>query len=85
MGKPSYGTTVWDLLFEAQIPETQARIQEEIQRVVGTDPRLYLNGVNVYPQDNGVLIEVLVTFVSSTEPERLLVFFNPSSRQASYV
>jgi phage baseplate assembly protein W len=84
-GRPQYGTNIWDFIFENQLESTQEQILREIQRVVGGDPRLYVSNINAYPQDNGILLELLVSVVPSTDTERLNVFFNRDSRLASYV
>ena len=58
---------------------------QEIQRVAGGDPRIYINDVQSYPQENGILIEIELTVVPSTEAERLSIFFDLQQRSASYV
>lgn len=85
VGRPWYGTTIWDYLFENQTPETEAAITTELQRVAGGDPRLIIDSINFYPQQNGILLEVFVTVVPSTDAERLAIFFNQEARIASYV
>jgi len=84
-GRPSYGTTLWDFLFENQDQVTMAAILREVQRVAGGDPRVYLSDVNVYPQENGVLIELEVQFVPNTDSQLLSVFFNQQQRRATFV
>ena len=84
-GRPGYGTTLWDFLFENQDQVTMAAILREIQRVAGGDPRVYLSDVNVYPQENGVLIELQVQFVPNTDAQLLSVFFDQQQRRASFV
>jgi phage baseplate assembly protein W len=84
-GRPGYGTTLWDFLFENQDQVTMAAILREIQRVAGGDPRVYLSDVNVYPQENGVLIELQVQFVPNTDAQLLSVFFNQQQRRATFV
>ena len=84
-GRPSYGTTLWDFLFENQDQVTMAAILREVQRVAGGDPRVYLSDVNVYPQENGVLIELEVQFVPNTDAQLLSVFFNQQQRRATFV
>jgi len=84
-GKPAYGTTIWDSLFEPQTPQTARLITEEIQRVVAQDPRIYPSDIQVYPQENGILIELQVDTVNTTETERLAIFFDQELRRASYV
>lgn len=84
-GRPQYGTIIWDYLFENQIEAVQQGIQNEIQRVAGGDPRIYVANVNVYPQLNGMLIELELQVVATQNSEILSIFFNQEQRTASYV
>lgn len=84
-GRPGYGTTIWSYLFESQTPETVQAILDELQRVVGLDPRLFLSDANVYPQDNGMLIEMQVQVVNTNTAQRLAAFFDQESRRASFI
>jgi phage baseplate assembly protein W len=85
VGKPAYGTVIWDYVFENQTIETERGIVAEIQRVAGGDPRIYINQVDLFPQENGVLIQLEITAVPSTNAERLSIFFDQTQRRASYV
>ena len=84
-GRPAYGTSLWDFLFENQLEDLQTNIVTEIQRVAGGDPRIYISDTQVYPQENGILLEIELAVVPSTEAERLSIFFNLEQRSASYV
>jgi len=84
-GRPGYGTTIWGFVFENQTEETQAAMITELQRVVGGDPRLYLSDAQVYPQENGILIEMQVQIVPTTSVERLNIFFDQNTRRASFI
>jgi phage baseplate assembly protein W len=84
-GRPGYGTILWDVLFENQDQVTTNAILQEIQRVAGGDPRIFVQDAQVYPQENGILIELLISVVPSTDAERLAIFFDQQQRSASYV
>jgi phage baseplate assembly protein W len=84
-GRPGYGTVLWDFLFEPQLEALQQNIEREIQRVAGSDPRLAITEVLVYPQDNGILIQLELAVVPSTDSTRLAIFFDLTQRQATYV
>lgn len=84
-GRPGYGTIIWTFLFENQMQETQAAIVNEIQRVAGGDPRVYISGVQIFPQENGLLVQLGLAVVPSTTAEQLSIFFNQQQRTASYV
>lgn len=84
-GRPGYGTILWDYMFENQIEAVQQGIINEVQRVAGGDPRLYISEVNVFPQQNGILIELQLQVVATGASELLSVFFNQQQRNATYV
>lgn len=85
VGRPNYGTILWTYLFENQTPELQTAIYQEVQRVIAGDPRLYLNNVNMYPQQNGILLELELQTVATTSAQILAIFFNEQQRSASFV
>lgn len=76
VGNPAYGTTLWSFIFEPNDADTQFRIEEEIKRVVAQDPRLILNTVKAYPQDNGILLEVELAVTPFNDAQILNVFFD---------
>lgn len=84
-GRPQVGTILWDNLFDSQSSETEQAIINEIQRVAGGDPRLQISTVEIFPQENGLLMQIEIILVPSTEPERLAIFFDQNTRNASYV
>jgi phage baseplate assembly protein W len=84
-GRPDYGTVLWDFLFENQVEELQRNIEQEVQRVAGGDPRIFISDIQAYPEQNGILIELQLQIVASTDAERLSIFFDLESRNASYV
>jgi len=84
-GRPAYGTVMWDFLFENQIEELANNIRREIERVVAGDPRIQLTDVQIYPQQNGILTQIAVTVVPSSNAEILSIFFDLQQRSAAYV
>jgi hypothetical protein len=72
-------------LFENQIEELQNNVVNEIQRVAGGDPILIITDIQVFPQDNGILLQIQIEVVPSTDAERLSIFFDITSRRASYI
>jgi phage baseplate assembly protein W len=84
VGRPGYGTLIWNYLFENQTAELEAAIYREVQRIIGGDPRLYLTNLYMYPQENGILLQLELQTVATTSPQILSIFFNETSRSASY-
>jgi phage baseplate assembly protein W len=85
VGRPAYGPVLWDILFENQTQDTLQSIYTEIQRVAAGDPRIYISELEVFPQENGLLIQLELTIVPTTDAQRLSVFFDQSQRVATYV
>jgi len=83
-GRPGYGTIIWSYLFETLDQTTMSRMIKEVQRVAGGDPRINLIDANVYPNENGVLIELELRFAPNTSSELLSVFFDQQQRVATF-
>lgn len=81
-GRPQYGTTLWDFVFEPNTLDTQQQLENEIRRVASQDPRIILNSVNAYPQDNGILLEVELAISPFNQAQLLNVFFNSNTNTA---
>lgn len=82
-GRPSYGTRIWALMFENQLTDTQELIQNEILRLAGQDPRIAVTQVNVYPQQNGILVEVELQTRQNANAELLTLFFDTTQQLAT--
>lgn len=85
VGRPGYGTVIWNYLFENQTTETQAAIYAEIQRVCAGDSRIFISGIQVFPQQNGILIQLGLAVVPSTTAQQVSLFFDQQQRTATYV
>jgi len=84
-GRPGYGTVLYEYVFENQVEQLQQQIRNEVQRVAGGDPRLIINDIQVFPQENGILIQLEIIIVNTTNAEILSIFFDEQTRNASYV
>ena len=83
VGNPAYGTTIWSFIFDPNDAQTQFKIEEEIKRVASSDPRLILNTVKSYVQDNGILLEVELAVAPFNNATTVNVFFNNLTNQAT--
>lgn len=82
VGQPGYGTTLWGFVFEPNTADVQFQLENEIKRVASLDPRLILNYVKAFPQENGILLEVELAISPFNEPLTLSVFFNSATNRA---
>jgi phage baseplate assembly protein W len=76
VGQPAYGTTLWTYVFEPQTESTREAITLEVRRVIGLDPRVILNSVGVYSNENGVLIQVEMAFSPFNQAVTIDFFLN---------
>lgn len=82
VGQPGYGTTLWTFVFEPNTTDVQNQLENEIKRVASQDPRLAVNYVRVFPQENGILIEVELYVVPFNQSQVVNVFFNNQTNTA---
>ena len=85
VGRPGYGTVIWDYVFENQTQETLRSLNTEIERIVGGDPRIQVADLQIFPQQHGILIQLELTVIPGQTATLLSVFFNEQTRRASYV
>jgi phage baseplate assembly protein W len=83
VGNPAYGTTLWSFVFEPNTADVQFQLENEIRRVASLDPRMILNSVKAYPQENGILIEVEIAISPFNNAQFLNVFFSNQTNTAS--
>lgn len=81
-GQPGYGTDIWSYIFEPNDENTQFKIQTEIERIANSDPRILLNSVKSYVQQNGILLEVELAIQPFNDANIVNIFFNNMTNQA---
>ena len=85
VGQPGYGTKVWSFIFEPNTADVQFQLENEIFRVAATDPRIILNSVKAFPQENGILLEVELAVNPFNQAELVSVFFNRATTTATFI
>lgn len=64
---PTFGSIVWDMLFEPLDDRSIGLIENDVRTIIGNDPRWTLQSVTVTEQPNALNIEVIVTYNPSGE------------------
>jgi phage baseplate assembly protein W len=82
VGQPGYGTTLWSFVFEPNTLDVQQQLESEIRRVASLDPRIDLNSVKAFPQENGILLEVEMAIAPFNNALQLSVFFDANTSRA---
>jgi phage baseplate assembly protein W len=76
-----FGTIIWNMLFEPLTTDTKQVIINDIQRIVGYDPRLAVNNVMINELDYGLQIQIFLTYVPTNQADTLLLNFNNGQQQ----
>jgi len=85
VGQPSYGTTLWDFVFEPNTPDVTQKLENELQRVVSQDPRLNVNRIQAYPREGGILVELELAVTPFNNAGDLNLFFDNQTNTAAIV
>ena len=84
-GKPEYGTTIWTYVFEPNTTETINALEDEVRRIASNEPRLILNSVRAYPEENGILIQVEIAIRPKNQAQILNIILSRSTSTASLI
>jgi phage baseplate assembly protein W len=82
-GRPDVGTIMWSFIYEPQNAQTSQAVTNEIQRVVAQDPRIEVADINVFSQENGILVELELQTIQGQDARLLSVFFDNQTQRAS--
>lgn len=77
--QPTFGTVIWDQLFEPLTEEVQQVITSDINKIVNYDPRLRVGQIAVTEETNGLLIQITLGYVASDQTETLALNFNKNT------
>jgi len=81
---PNFGSIIWNTLFEPLSPTIKEDIRKEVERIVNYDPRIrQLNRVVVTEYENGLRIDVEITFSSTDQRANLQLEFDRNTQQLS--
>lgn len=74
--QPTFGTIIWDMLFDPLDESTQQIIKQDIMKIISYDPRLQVGQVAITQENNGILIQLTLSYVNSDQTETIALNFN---------
>lgn len=80
---PSFGTSIWDTLFDPMDADTRRIITEDVRRIVSYDPRIAAKNVLVTEYDKGIQIQLELVYISTNQVATLAVNFDRDSKTAT--
>jgi phage baseplate assembly protein W len=78
--QPTFGTIIWDMLFEPLDEGTQDIITQDIIKIVSYDPRLQVGQIAVTTQDTGLLVQLTLSYIPTDQSEMISLNFDKSSQ-----
>ncbi len=73
---PTFGSIVWDLLFDPMTEETVQLINDDCLRIVSKDPRLELRNIYVQESEHSITVTILLNYVPTATVTELVAVFN---------
>lgn len=73
---PTFGTIIWDVIFEPLTEELKAAITENVTEIINYDPRVQVENVIVSTYESGIQIECELTYLNYSISESLRFKFD---------
>ena len=77
---PEFGTVIWDTLFNPLDQDTINIIQQDVRKIIASDPRIAANNVLVTQYDRGIQIQIDLTYIPSNQTGTLQFRFDQQGR-----
>lgn len=78
---PSFGTIIWNLLFEPFSETVRNAIADDVKRIVAYDPRVEAENVIITEFTTGIQIELELRYVLTNQVTTLALNFDRNSQQ----
>lgn len=76
---PTFGTIIWDLLFEPLTEDLKGLILENVNTIINYDPRVKADNVIVTPYESGIQIECFLTYLPYNISQSLQLRFDQTN------
>lgn len=73
---PNFGSIIWNTLFEPMTEETKKIILDDVNAVVKYDPRVSVDEVLITEQQNGLQIQIELTYIPTNQTASMNFTFN---------
>jgi len=73
---PSFGTIIWDAIFEPLTESTKNAITEDIREILNKEPRIEPEAVKVDEYSSGILLEITVKYRVTDQRSNIKLSFD---------
>ena len=75
LNDPTFGTIIWELLYEPLTDNVKRLILNDVTRIVNYDPRLSVDNITVSSYDHGIEVACTLTYITYKITEMLNLQF----------
>jgi len=79
LSDPSFGTVIWDCIFEPMTEDLKQLIVKDVERIINYDPRVRPDNVVITAYETGIQIECELTYLPYNVSEVLRFRFDQSA------
>ena len=79
---PTFGSMIWDLLFEPYDDTVEDAVKEDCINIVAQDPRWALHEVATYSNQNAISVQLRLTYTPTDQVDTLQVTFDRELSEA---
>lgn len=79
LSDPSFGTIIWDVLFEPLTDGLKDAIVQNVSKIINYDPRVTVDQIIVDSYESGIQIECTLTYLPYNISESLRMKFDESA------
>lgn len=76
---PSFGTVIWDLIFEPLTDEVRKLITSNVDRILNSEPRVRTSQVIITPYETGLQIECVLTYLPYNISQEMKLRFDQTN------
>jgi phage baseplate assembly protein W len=76
---PEFGSVIWGLIYEPLTADTKRLIEDDITRILASDPRITVQQININEQLYGFLLEVTLQYVGTSQVEVMRLNFDKNA------
>jgi phage baseplate assembly protein W len=80
---PSFGTIIWDLLFEPMTEELKENIVSNVNEIINYDPRLVAKNVILTTYESGIQIECILKYLPYNIQQSMQLRFDQANGLSS--
>lgn len=77
---PTFGTLIWDYLFEPLTDEVKRQIEDDVRTIISYDPRVNATDIFLSSYEHGVTIQIDLVFIDTDQTDTLKLNFDSETK-----